>query len=160
MIASYLFFFAFEIRIPPTLPRARVRPVSGGGEPAGDPNPGTQPGGKASSSARGRRGQRQRFLRQHWVGFESFNASSSCSCAVRYLRSPGAARGPRRCGDGRQRPPGPAALAEAVTGRVASRLLTLALSLHPEELKPLEMWSHCSRCALGRQLLSLYLKIH
>jgi len=81
------------------------------------------------------------------VGFKSFNAYSICSCAVRYLRSPRAARGPRRCGDGREHPPGTAAFADAVTGRVTGRLLTLALSLHPEELKPLEMRSHCSRCA-------------
>lgn len=95
LIASYLFFFASEMRIPPApLPRARFCPASPGGEPAGDPTPGAELGGEAFRSVRLPWAQRPTGTAP--AGFPG--VCSACSCATRDLRSRPAARGPRAAG--------------------------------------------------------------
>lgn len=156
LIASCLFFIAFEVRIPPTLPRARFCPVSHGGEPVSHavvtqiqgrgwvakPSPARvcweqHPWGAAAV------GTAPALPRAAVAG--SGGILHSQHLLLRYLipPEPGTARGAGAAGTDT----GSGRAADAGSGRATSRLLTLALSLHPEELKPLERRSHCSSCA-------------
>lgn len=149
LIASCLFFFAFEVRIPPTLPTARFCPAWLGGEPAVTQTPGHGRVAKprqqdpAGSSIRGDSGRGDSASASPGGGAGSGGILHSQHLLQGYLipPEPGTARGAAG-----------AAGTDAGSGRCGDRqshqqLLTLALSLHPEELKPLERRSHCSSCA-------------